>query len=79
MKVIVKFMGTLAQEFLGGNPKAEITLEFPSGTCIKDVFDRYNIPVSKGYTALINHRVAKPDELLKDGMVVVFFHAAYGG
>ena len=79
MKVTIKFMGTLGQELLGDKHETETMLEFPSGAVVKEVFDRYNIPVSKEYIALIDHRVAKPDESLKDGMVVSLFHAAYGG
>lgn len=79
MKIDVKFMGTFGLKQPGHRQLTTSVLKLPGGSCVKDLFDHYKIPMDREYAAIIHGRVAKPDDTLSEGMVVSLFQAAYGG
>ncbi len=79
MKIFITFRGTIGQDFFNDSSLTESVFEFPEGACVKDLFNRCKIPTDKGVVAILDGRVASPDEKLYDGMAVSLFHTAYGG
>ncbi len=79
MNITVKFMGSLGQELFGSDRLETTTLNLPEGSSVGRLFEHYNIPQSKEYVAIIDGRISQLDKILSDGVIVTFFHSAYGG
>lgn len=76
---MIKFLGSIGDDLPGGYHSGETTLDLPDGARVKDIFDSFNIPADAEYSIIINNKIARPLNALKDGMSVIFVQAAYGG
>jgi len=79
MKITIKFMGTLGQDLSGIDQSGQIALNLPHGSQVIDIFKYYKIPIGQEYTSVINNKVARPSDMLLDGMTVTLLQTVYGG
>jgi molybdopterin synthase sulfur carrier subunit len=79
MKVEVKLYGTLAQHFLDCLPSQGMEVELPDGVTVKGLLALLEIPESQRAVVIVEGRILKADDQLRDGVPVSIMQAVGGG
>jgi len=79
MKISVKLIATYRQLLPEGTSGNRLDIEVPSGTQVKEVIERFNLPYDRESVILVNGHVPDPDQPLQEGDQVVAFPAMAGG
>jgi sulfur carrier protein ThiS len=79
MKVTVKLYGTLRQRFPGYRYSEGLEVEIPDGATVKDLLALLEIPESLGTVVIMEGRILKADENIRDGVTVNILQSIYGG
>ena len=74
IKITVKLFATLRRGRFENDSK-----KFPSGTTVRDVIEKLNIPDEKVSIIFLNGRHAKRDHELEDGDTLALFPPVGGG
>jgi sulfur carrier protein ThiS len=79
MKLKIKLYGTLSQRVSGYQHSQGIVVEVPDGATVKDLLTLLEISESQGAVVIMESRVLKAADKIKDGVVVNVLQAIGGG
>ena len=79
MKVKVKLYGTLCQRFPGYRYSEGLEVEIPDGATVKDLLALLEISESRGTVVIMDGRILKADDKIRDRVTVNVLQSIYGG
>jgi sulfur carrier protein ThiS len=79
MKIRVKWFGTLKPELQDYDPERGVEVEISAGATVRDLLDLLKISETEGLSVAVEGRVVRPEDPLKEGALVWFLRAVYGG
>ncbi len=79
MKIMVKLFGTLTGIVSGFDHRDNFVLEMPKDAAITDLLSRLKISTQSHLSVVVNGKIKKQDDLLKEGDSVNIFVAMAGG
>ncbi|NIN01850.1 MAG: hypothetical protein GTO24_28245, partial [candidate division Zixibacteria bacterium] len=75
----VKLHGTLSESFPGYQHSQGIEVEIPDGATVKDLLALLEISESQGAVVIVEGRVLKADDKIRDGVQVNVLQSICGG
>ena len=79
MKITVKLIATYRQHLPEGTVGNSCILDVPEGHTVKDVLEKFDIPMDKSTVVLVNGHVPEYERVLLEDDVVAAFSAIAGG
>ena len=79
MKVTVTLYATLTKYHPEGKGSADFTVELPSGSTVKDLYDQLGIGEGEAKQVFIKHKSQPEDYTLEEGERVAIFPPVAGG
>jgi sulfur carrier protein ThiS len=79
MKVKIRLFGTLRQRFPEYRHSEGLEVEIPDRATVKNLLALLEIPESRGTVAIMEGRILKADDKIRDGVTVNILQSIYGG
>lgn len=79
MKIHVKLLGFLSQQFPENAPRTGLIVDLPSGSTVKDLLKHLNIDTSGDHVVICSGRVLQALDRLSEGSCISVFPIVHGG
>jgi len=79
MKIRVKWFGTLMPESPAYDPERGLEVEIAADATVKDLLGCLKISEDNGAAVVVDGKVLRPEDHLKEGALVCLLQAVYGG
>jgi sulfur carrier protein ThiS len=79
MKLRVKLYGTLSQQFPGYQHSEGVEVEIPNGGTVKDLLSHLEISEKQGALVVMDGKVLKADDIMRDGLHIHVLQSLSGG